>query len=73
MGEAEHQVERHIVGIVEARENGEVSDVSDVDDKAGNGPWFEGSMRSGGEVGNCGRYCWPRTRAGVEMEYSKDN
>jgi len=46
--EAECEVERHIIGIVESREDAEVSYVSDVRDETGDGPWLEGSMRSSG-------------------------
>ena len=52
MREAEYEVKRHVVGIVESREDTEVSNVSDVHDEAGHGPWFEGSMRSGGGLGS---------------------
>ena len=48
MREAEYKVERHIIGIVESREDAEVGYVSDIRDETGDGPWLEGSMRSGG-------------------------
>lgn len=38
MGEAEGQVERHVIGIVESRKDAEVSYMSDVHDEAGEGP-----------------------------------
>lgn len=38
MREAEYEVEGHIVGVVESREDAEVGYVSDVRDEAGNGP-----------------------------------
>ena len=38
MREAEDEVERNVVGIVESRENGEVGYVSDVRDEAGSSP-----------------------------------
>jgi hypothetical protein len=49
--EAEDEVECHVIGIVESRENAEVSYVSDVRDETGSGPQFEGSMRGKGGLG----------------------
>ena len=46
MSETEGQVECHIIGIVESREDAEVSYVSYVHGETGNAPWFEG-VRSG--------------------------
>ena len=48
MREAECEVERHVIGIVESREDAEVSYMSDIRDETGDGPRLEGSMRSGG-------------------------
>lgn len=42
MSEAEGQVERHVIGVVESRKDAEVSYVSDVHDETGKGPGFEG-------------------------------
>ena len=53
MREAEYEVERHIIGVVESGEDAEVGYVSGVRDETGNGPWLEGSMRRGGRLGRC--------------------
>jgi len=65
--EAENEVERDVVGIVESRENGEVGYVSDVRDEAGSSPWFEGPTSGGGRRGGSG------TGACVEVEHSDNN
>lgn len=44
MCEAKDEVECHVIGIVEPRENAKVGYVSDIHDKTCNGPWFESSM-----------------------------
>lgn len=50
MREAEGEVERHVIGIVEPGENAKVGYMPDVCDETGNGPRFEGPMRSGGRL-----------------------
>jgi len=49
--EANDEVECHVISVVESRESAEVSYVPDVSGETGNGPRFEGSMRSGGGLG----------------------
>ena len=51
MRESKDEVECHIIGVVEPRENAEVSYVSNVHNEACNGPQFEGSTGSGGRLG----------------------
>lgn len=70
MGEAEGQVESHVIGIVESGEDTEVGYVPGVYGETGQGPWFEGGRRPRG--GRClgsrsgGRVC-------VEVEGADDD
>ena len=43
MSEAEGQVKRHVVGIIESGEDAEVGYVPNIHDEAGECPWFEGA------------------------------